>query len=71
MELREIDRTSRSDISLLSTLFKEYAAEVKPDMSPTVAEELATIPCFRGFMAFDDGKPTQPTDRSTSGTCMT
>ncbi|WP_127555839.1 GNAT family N-acetyltransferase [Saccharospirillum alexandrii] len=57
MELREIDRTSRSDISLLSTLFKEYAAEVKPDMSPTVAEELATIPCFRGFMAFDDGKP--------------
>lgn len=57
MELREIDRTSEKDIKLLSTLFKEYAAEVKPDMSPTIAEELSALPYFRGFMAFDDGQP--------------
>lgn len=57
MELREIDRTSKSDISMLSALFKEYAAEVKPNMSPTIAEELSELPYFRGFMAFDDSKP--------------
>ncbi|MEX1215986.1 N-acetyltransferase family protein [Saccharospirillum sp.] len=57
MELREIDRTSKHDISLLTALFREYAAEVKPNMSPTIAEELSELPYFRGFMAFDDGKP--------------
>ena len=57
MEIREIDRASKKDITMLSELFQEYAAEVKPDMSASIAYELSELPYFRGFMAFDEGQP--------------
>jgi GNAT superfamily N-acetyltransferase len=57
MDIREIDRASQEDINKLSSLFQEYAAEVKPDMSANIAHELSELPYFRGFMAFDEGQP--------------
>jgi ribosomal protein S18 acetylase RimI-like enzyme len=57
MVIREIDRHSQEDITGLSALFQEYAAEVKPDMSPRIAHELSELPYFRGFMVFNEGQP--------------
>lgn len=57
MEIRAIDRTSKKDIRMLSELFREYAIEIKRNLSANVAIELSELPYFKGFMAFNGEQP--------------
>lgn len=50
MQFRELNRCSESDIQILAELFNEYAASAKTEFSPTIAQELADVNCFRGFV---------------------